>query len=52
MGWGFDYLCWPWGKALDQYNLVLPGEGIFESLFAQRGPDVGMDLTADSDERD
>ena len=41
MGWGFDYLCWPWGKAFDQYNLVLPGEGIFESLFARRGPDVG-----------
>ena len=63
MGWGFDYLCWPWGKAFDQYNLVLPGEGIFESLFARcgpdvgptwarRGPDVGKDLTADSDERD
>ena len=33
-------------------NLVLPGEGIFESFFAQRGTDVGMDLTADSDERD
>ena len=32
-------------------NLVLPGEGIFESLFARRGTDVGMDLTADSDER-
>ena len=33
-------------------NLVLPGEGIFESFFARRGTDVGMDLTADSDERD
>ena len=30
-------------------NLVLPGEGIFESFFARRGTDVGMDLTADSD---
>ena len=50
MGWGFDCLCWPWGKALDQS--CSPGERIFESLFARRGPDVGMDLTADSDERD
>ena len=33
-------------------NLVLPGEGIFESFFARRGTDVGIDLTADSDERD
>ena len=33
-------------------NLVRPGEGMFESFFARRGTDVGMDLTADSDERD
>ena len=30
-------------------NLVLPGEGIFESFFARHGTDVG-NLTADSDE--
>ena len=50
MGWGFDCLCWPWGKAFDQS--CSHGEGIFESFFARRGTDVGMDLTADSDERD
>ena len=33
-------------------NLIFPGEGIFESFFARHGTDVGMDLTADSDERD
>ena len=33
-------------------NLFLPGERIFESFFARRGTDVGVDLTADSDERD
>ena len=34
-------------------NLILPGEGIFESFFARHGTDVEMDLTADSaDERD
>ena len=35
MGWGFDCLCWPWGGAFDY--LVVPGEGIFESVFARRG---------------
>ena len=34
MGWGFDCLCWPWGRAFDEP--VLPGEGIFESFFARR----------------
>ena len=33
-------------------NLARPGEEIFESFLARRGTDVGMDLTADSDERD
>ena len=28
------------------------GGRIFESFFARRGTDVGMDLSADSDERD
>ena len=48
MGWGFDRLCWPWVRT----NLVLPGKELFESFFAPRGTDVGMDWTADSDERD
>ena len=25
MGWGFDCLCWPWGRAFDQY--CSPGGG-------------------------
>ena len=48
MGWGFACLCWPWVGHLT--NLVLPGEGIFESFFARRGTylwKLGMDLTAD-----
>ena len=35
MGGGFDCLCWPWGR--DLTDLVVPGEGIFESFFARRG---------------
>ena len=35
MGWGFDCLCWPEVGHLT--DLVLPGEGIFESFFARRG---------------
>ena len=51
MGWGFDCLCWTWGRAFDQS--YFPGGGeLFESFFARHGTDVGMDLTADSDERD
>ena len=30
MGWGFDCLGWPWVVHLT--DLVLPGEGIFESF--------------------
>ena len=33
-------------------NLILPRERIFESFFPRHGTNVGMDLTADSDERD
>ena len=33
-------------------NLVLPGVGMFISFFARHGTNVGMDLTAVSDERD
>ena len=51
MGWGFDCLCWTWGRAFNQF-FFFPGEGIYESFFARHGTDVGMDLTADSDERD
>ena len=35
MAWGFDCLCWPWVWHLT--DLVLPGEGIFESFFARCG---------------
>ena len=35
MGWGFDCLCWPEEGHLT--DLVLPGEGIFESFFTRRG---------------
>ena len=33
--WGFDCLCWPGVGHLT--DLVLAGEGIFESFFARRG---------------
>ena len=36
MGWGFDFLCWPWGVG-HFTDLVFPWEAIFESFFAQRG---------------
>ena len=35
MGWGFDCLFVPGVGHLT--DLVLPGEGIFESFFARRG---------------
>ena len=35
MGWGFDCLCCPGVGHLT--DLVVPGEGIFESFFARRG---------------
>ena len=50
--WGGDLIIFVGPGVRHLTNLVLPGEGIFESLFARCGPDVGMDLTADSDERD
>ena len=50
MGWGFIVFV---GRGVGHLNnIVLPGEGIFESFFARRGTDVGMALIADSDERD
>ena len=50
--WGGDLIIFVGPGVRHLTDLVLPGEGIFESLFARRGPDVGMDLTADKDERD
>ena len=50
--WGGDLIVFVGPGVGHLANLVLPGKGIFESFFARRGTDVGMDLTADSDERD
>ena len=50
--WSYGVGIWSSLLALGLTNLVLPGKGIFESFFARRGTDVGMDLTTDSDERD
>ena len=50
MGWDLFVFVGPGVGHLT--NLVLPGEGIFESFFARHGTDVGTDLTADLDERD
>ena len=49
MGWGFDCLCWPWGRAFDRYCSL--GEGdIWIFLFIRRyfncaflGSSLGMD---------
>ena len=50
--WGGDLIVFVGPGVGHLTNIVLPGEGIFESFFAQRGTDVGMDLTADSVEID
>ena len=34
MGWEFDCYCWPWGGVGLLTDLVFPGEGIFEFVFA------------------
>ena len=52
MAWGGDLIVFVAPGVGHLTNLDLPGEGIFEYFFAQHGTDVGMDLTADSDERD
>ena len=50
--WGGDLIVFVGPGVGHLTNLVLPGEGIFESFFARNGTDVGTDLTADLDERD
>ena len=50
--WGGDLIVLVGPGVRNLTNLFLPGERIFESFFARRGTDVGVDLTADSDERD
>ena len=50
--WGGDLIVLVGPEVGHLTNLVLPGEGLFESFFARRGTDVGVDLTSDSDERD
>ena len=50
--WGGDLIVLVGPGVRNLTNLFLPGERIFESFFAQRGTDVGVDLTADSNERD
>ena len=50
MGWGFDCLCWPWGRAFDR-SCSHGGEEYLNIS----SPDVGPTwryLTAESDERD
>ena len=47
--WGGDLIVFVGPGVGRLTNLVLPGEGIFESFFARHGTDVG-NLTADSDE--
>ena len=52
MAWGGDLIVFVTPGVGHLTNLDLPGEGIFEYFFAQHGTDVGMDLTADLDQRD
>ena len=50
--WGGDLIVFVGPGVGHLTNLVLPGEGIFESFFARHGTNVGTDFTADLDERD
>ena len=50
--WGGDFIVFVGPGVEHLTNPVLPGEEIFESFFARRETEVGMDLTADSEERD